>query len=130
MVTFTIAVILFFITPGPAVLSVAGVGSAFGSGPGIKYIAGLWVGTNLVAIVIVSGLAATALENRNIQLIFLTMSLLYLSFLAGTSSMMIKDDIKLQPQVDKGKPKDFTNNKSKSLRCWHSAFYGISHSYK
>ena len=68
MVTFTIAVILFFITPGPAVLSVAGVGSAFGSGPGIKYIAGLWVGTNLVAIVIVSGLAATALENRNIQL--------------------------------------------------------------
>ena len=83
MVTFTIAVILFFITPGPAVLSVAGVGSAFGSGPGIKYIAGLWVGTNLVAIVIVSGLAATALENRNIQLLFLTMSLLYLSFLAA-----------------------------------------------
>ena len=83
MLAFSIAVFLFFITPGPAVLSVAGVGSAFGAGPGTKYIAGLCVGTNLVAIGVVSGLAAIALADENIRLLLLIASLGYLSFLAA-----------------------------------------------
>ncbi len=83
MLAFSIAVFLFFITPGPAVLFVAGVGSAFGAGPGIKFIAGLCLGTNLVAIGVVSGLAAIALADENIRLLLLITSLGYLSFLAA-----------------------------------------------
>ena len=61
MLTFALAVFFLIITPGPGVLSVAGVGSSFGSGPGARYIAGLFVGTNLVALAVVSGMAAIAL---------------------------------------------------------------------
>ncbi len=64
MLTFALAVFFLIITPGPGVLSVAGVGSAFGSGPGARYIAGLFVGTNLVALAVVSGMAAIIWPTR------------------------------------------------------------------
>ena len=83
MLTFALAVFFLIITPGPGVLSVAGVGSAFGSGPGARYIAGLFVGTNLVAIAVVSGMAAIVLANENIRLVLLIASVGYLSYLAG-----------------------------------------------
>jgi threonine/homoserine/homoserine lactone efflux protein len=70
------------ITPGPGVLSVAGVGSAFGFGPGARYIAGLFVGTNLVAIAVVSGMATVILANENIRAGLLIASVLYLLYLA------------------------------------------------
>ncbi|MBT3360902.1 MAG: LysE family transporter [Rhodospirillales bacterium] len=83
MLTFAVAVFFLIITPGPGVLSVAGVGSAFGSRPGIRYIAGLLVGTNLVALAVVSGLAAIALADANIRHVLLIASAAYLTFLAA-----------------------------------------------
>ena len=83
MLAFTIAVFLFFITPGPGVLSVAGVGSAFGAGPGKNYIAGLCVGNNLVVVGNISGLAALIFADKNIRLLLLIVSLGYLLFLAA-----------------------------------------------
>ena len=56
MLSFTLAVFLLLITPGPGVLSTAGVGAAFGTRAGIQYVVGLFVGTNIVALSIVSGL--------------------------------------------------------------------------
>ena len=82
MITFSIAVFFFFITPGPAVLSVAGVGSAFGPGPGVRYIAGLFVGTNIVSIAIASGTAAVVLADKDIRMFLLLASVGYLVFLA------------------------------------------------
>ncbi|EEE47476.1 LysE family translocator [Roseibium alexandrii] len=82
MITLALAVFFLIITPGPGVLSVAGVGSAFGFGPGARYIGGLFVGTNLVAIAVVSGMATVILANENIRAGLLIASVLYLLYLA------------------------------------------------
>lgn len=58
MLTFAAAVFFLLITPGPGVLTTAGVGAGFGWRPGLGFVAGLFVGTNLVALAVVSGLAA------------------------------------------------------------------------
>ena len=58
MLHFIISVLLLLITPGPGVLSLAGVCSAFGKDSGLRYMLGLFIGTNLVALAVVTGLAA------------------------------------------------------------------------
>jgi threonine/homoserine/homoserine lactone efflux protein len=49
MIAFVRAVFLLIITPGPGVLSTAGVGAAFSWRQGLFYVAGLCVGTNTVS---------------------------------------------------------------------------------
>lgn len=83
MITFALAVFFLIITPGPGVLSVAGVGSAFGFQAGTRYIGGLFIGTNLVALAVVSGLATILLANENLRLILLVLSVGYLVYLAS-----------------------------------------------
>ena len=83
MISFCLAVLFLLITPGPGVLSTAGVGAAFGFRAGLRYVGGLFIGTNLVALIVVSGLAAIILANdwmRNLLLIMSTGYLLYLAF--------------------------------------------------
>lgn len=79
---FLAAVFFLLITPGPGVLTTAGVGAAFGASPGYRYVAGLFVGTNLVALAVVTGLAALVLTLPALQWILLTVSALYLVYLA------------------------------------------------
>ena len=55
MLTFALAVFLLIITPGPGVLSTAGVGAAFGWRQGLYYVGGLCAGTNLVALAVIQG---------------------------------------------------------------------------
>ena len=100
MLTFTLAVFLLLITPGPGVLTTAGVGAAFGFGAGIRYVIGLFIGTNLVALSVVSGLAAVVLAApalRNILLVLSAIYLLYLAFriaFAGAKIAFIKAENK------------------------------------
>ena len=82
MINFAMAVFFLIITPGPGVLSVAGVGAAFGYKSGIRYIVGLCLGTNLVALAVVTGLATIVLSNYSLRLIFMICSSSYLLFLA------------------------------------------------
>ena len=82
MLSFLAAVFFLIITPGPGVLSVAGVGSGFGFRAGLPYLAGLWAGNNLVAIAVVSGLAAIVLSVPVVRNILLIASLCYLIYLA------------------------------------------------
>lgn len=77
-----LAVFLLLITPGPGVLSLAGVGSAFGRDSGLRYMAGLFVGTNLVALAVVSGLAAVMISAPILRTVFLVISISYLLWLA------------------------------------------------
>ena len=63
MLTFAAAVFLLIVTPGPGVLSTAGVGAAFGWRQGLFYVAGLCAGTNLVSLAVISGLAAVILAD-------------------------------------------------------------------
>lgn len=82
MLSFALAVFLLIITPGPGVLSTAGVGAAFGTRAGIQYVTGLFVGTNLVAIAVVSGLAAMVFAIPMMRNILLVLSVAYLMYLA------------------------------------------------
>ena len=87
MINFAIAVFFLIITPGPGVLSVAGVGAAFGFNSGVRYIAGLFFGTNLVALAVVSGLATIVLSNNLLRLFLMLCSSSYLLLLAYKIAM-------------------------------------------
>ncbi|MGI9394605.1 MAG: LysE family translocator, partial [Boseongicola sp.] len=82
MLTFASAVFLLIITPGPGVLSLAGVGSGYGFREGTRYLLGLFVGTNLVCLGVISGLAAAVLADPNSRTILTVASVAYLIWLA------------------------------------------------
>jgi len=82
MGVFLTAVFFLLISPGPGVLSTAGVGAAFGATPGYRYVAGLCIGTNLVALAVVTGLAGIVLAHPQLRQILLYASVLYLCYLA------------------------------------------------
>lgn len=96
MLSFALAVFFLFITPGPGVLSLAGVGAAYGYRKAVRYFAGLFVGTNLVFIAVFSGLAALMLSVPTLRAAFLFASVGYLLYLAfriafsGTEIAFIK----------------------------------------
>ena len=71
MLVFAFAVFLLIITPGPGVMSTAGVGAAFGWRQGLFYVAGLCVGTNFVSLAVISGLAAVILADPFIRTLLL-----------------------------------------------------------
>ncbi|MEM1351002.1 MAG: LysE family transporter [Pseudomonadota bacterium] len=83
MLTFAAAVFFLIITPGPGVLSTAGVGAAFGAVAGARYVAGLFIGTNFVCIGVVTGLTAALLADERLRMIFFIASLCYLTYLAA-----------------------------------------------
>ncbi|MDA9564473.1 LysE family transporter [Alphaproteobacteria bacterium] len=70
------------VTPGPGVLSLAGVGAGFGWRVGIMYLIGLFLGTNGVALLVVLGFKQFLFEIDGVELTFLFLSLSYLSFLS------------------------------------------------
>ncbi|MHA1166170.1 MAG: LysE family translocator, partial [Alphaproteobacteria bacterium] len=61
---------------------VAGVGSAFGYRKATRYFLGLFIGTNLVALAVISGVAAIVLANPSLRVVFLLASGAYLLYLA------------------------------------------------
>ena len=82
MLVFAFAVFLLIITPGPGVMSTAGVGAAFGWRQGLFYVAGLCAGTNLVCLAVISGLAAIILADPIVRTFLLFASAGYLGYLA------------------------------------------------
>ena len=82
MITFAIVTFLMFVTPGPGVLSLAGVGAAFGWRQGFVYMAGLFVGHVLVSLAVITGLATIILAEPIVRTILLFCSAGYLSYLA------------------------------------------------
>ena len=83
MLAFALAVFFLIITPGPGVLSTAGVGSAFGYKAGIRYVLGLLFGTNLVCFAVISGIAAAIFSVPLIRIILFGLSTGYLFYLAA-----------------------------------------------
>ncbi len=83
MLVFAAAVFFLIVTPGPGVLSAAGVGAAYGFRAGLRYITGLCIGQLIVIALVVSGLAALILAEPLVRGILLTLSVLYLLFLAA-----------------------------------------------
>jgi threonine/homoserine/homoserine lactone efflux protein len=83
MLSFAAAVFFLIVTPGPGVLSTAGVGSAFGFRSGLAYVGGLFLGTNLVALAVVSGMAAVLLAVPFVRTVLVYASVAYLLYLAA-----------------------------------------------
>ena len=82
MLTFALAVFLLIITPGPGVLSLAGVGAAYGWRQGFRYLFGLFLGTNFVCFAVISGLATAVLAESTIRTMLLIISVGYLVYLS------------------------------------------------
>ena len=82
MITYIIISFLMMVTPGPGVLSLAGVGAGFGWKIGMMYLIGLFFGTNGVAILVVLGFKQFLFEIDGVEITFLLISLSYLSFLS------------------------------------------------
>ncbi|MFT7391851.1 MAG: threonine/homoserine/homoserine lactone efflux protein [Paracoccaceae bacterium] len=83
MLTFALAVFYLIITPGPGVLTTAGVGAGFGWAAGLRYVTGLFIGTNLVALAVVTGLWAVVDAAPWLRVALFAASTLYLLYLAG-----------------------------------------------
>lgn len=127
MLAFFFAVFLLLITPGPGVLSTAGVGAAFGFNAGLRYVTGLCIGTNLVALIVVSGLAAIVLAIDWARHTLLLLSALYLSYLglrigfAGSRVAFIESA--RQPGLREGVLLQFINPKAYAVNLtWFSGF--------
>lgn len=82
MLTFAAAVFFLIATPGPGVLSAAGVGAAYGMRAGLRYVLGLFIGNNLVILAVITGLAGLVLANPLIRTALSVLSLAYLLYLA------------------------------------------------
>ncbi|MEL6452440.1 MAG: LysE family transporter [Pseudomonadota bacterium] len=82
MLTFAAAVFFLIITPGPGVLSAAGVGAAYGMRSGLRYVLGLFIGNNLVILAVISGLAALVLASPLVRTVLFALSTAYLLYLA------------------------------------------------
>lgn len=83
MLSFAAAVFFLIITPGPGVLSTAGVGAAYGARGGLRYVAGLWIGNNLVLAAVITGLAAIVLSVPVVRWVLMALSMGYLVYLAA-----------------------------------------------
>lgn len=83
MLAFTTAVIFLMITPGPGVLSTAGVGAGYGGRPGLHYVGGLFAGNNIVVLLVVTGIAAAVLALPYARPVLFAASLCYLLYLAA-----------------------------------------------
>ncbi|NKB63036.1 MAG: LysE family translocator [Gammaproteobacteria bacterium] len=83
MLAFIFAVILLVLTPGPRVLSTAGLGAAWGFRAGLQYVIGLFLGNNLVAFIVVSGMATILFTIPYARTILLILSVSYLIYLAA-----------------------------------------------
>lgn len=96
MLEFIGATFLLIGTPGPGVLSIAGIGSGFGFLAGQRFLWGLWLGNFLVGLAVIFGLKAVIFSVPYLPGILLGLSLAYLSYLAfkiafaGTEIAFIK----------------------------------------
>ncbi|MFK7836489.1 MAG: LysE family translocator [Sulfitobacter sp.] len=82
MIEFVIAVFFLLITPGPGVLTTAGIGAAFGYRAGLGFLSGLCLGGFINMMMVISGLAAIVLAVPSLRAVLLFASISYLLYLA------------------------------------------------
>ena len=82
MYIFLLSVFLLVVTPGPAVLTLAGIGTSYGYKAGLRFLAGLICAWNIVILVVVSGLSSIVLAIPSARLVLLTLSIIYIFYLA------------------------------------------------
>ena len=83
MLTYIAAVFFLIITPGPGVLTTAGIGSGFGWSAGLRFLVGLFIGTNLVMIAVALGLTAVVFSVPELRIVLLGASVAWFLYLAA-----------------------------------------------
>ena len=83
MISFALAVVFLILTPGPGVLTTAGFGAAYGFRRSLAYVLGLFIGTNLVMLAVISGFAAVLLSLPWLRTVLVLASLGFLLYLAA-----------------------------------------------
>ena len=83
MISFALAVVFLIFTPGPGVLTTAGFGAAYGFRRSLAYVLGLFIGTNLVMLAVISGFAAVLLSVPWLRTVLVLASLAFLLYLAA-----------------------------------------------
>jgi threonine/homoserine/homoserine lactone efflux protein len=69
-------------SPGPATISVAAAGSAYGLRHSLAYLIGIIIGTTVVLVAVASGITATLLALPTLRAVLIVVSTLYLVWLA------------------------------------------------
>lgn len=82
MIEFVIAVFFLLITPGPGVLTTAGIGAAFGFRAGFAFLAGLCIGGFITMMLVIAGVGAVVLAVPSLRVVLLIASVGYLVYLA------------------------------------------------
>ncbi len=82
MLAFGFAVFFLIITPGPAVLSLAGVGASFSFNSGLKFLTGLAIGHIAVSILVITGIASVIFSLPYMRTVFLLISTSFLFLLS------------------------------------------------
>ena len=82
MIAFIIVVFVLAATPGPALLSIVGAGSAFGFRDGLPYTFGALLGANIVIILSIVGFASILMAAPNLKIFLSIVSLSYLVYVA------------------------------------------------
>ena len=80
--TFIAATFFGLITPGPGVLTTAGIGANFGFQAGLRFVLGLFVGNNAVFFIVAAGLFTTLETIPFLRMTRAIASLLFLLYLA------------------------------------------------
>ena len=83
MISFGLAAFFLVLTPGPAVLTVAGFGASYGFRRSVVFVLGIMLGANLVMLAVMSGLAAVLLSAPGLRLVLLAGSTAFLFYLAA-----------------------------------------------
>jgi len=99
MVTFSLAVLVLAATPGPALLSIVAVGSAFGFKQGTRYVLGALAGANIVILMVISGFAVLLKSFPGLQVLLAGVSLCYLAYIAwqiATASNALNENKKIK----------------------------------
>jgi len=82
MLSYTLGVLVLMAIPGPALLTIFGIGASFGYHAGIRYVTGVYVGANVTTLFVFSGLSTLLLEFPGLRSALLLLSLTYFVYLA------------------------------------------------
>jgi threonine/homoserine/homoserine lactone efflux protein len=83
MLSYALAVIILMTIPGPALLTIFGIGAAFGYRAGIQYVVGVYIGANLITLIVFSGISTLLLEFPGLRSVLFGLSLVYFTYLAA-----------------------------------------------
>lgn len=82
LIPIIIAGFAMFGSPGPAIVSVAATGAAFGFRAGLSYLAGIIFGTLVVAVIVLSGIAGLIFVFPAMQPVVTVLAVVYILYLA------------------------------------------------